>query len=61
MALYHEKKPPADGSEFNLDEHIRSMLISDAIKSVEVIPTEDSFVIRHWFALPYDLDEHEKI
>jgi hypothetical protein len=61
MAQYVEKQLTDDELDFNLDEHIRRMLRLDAIKSVEVIPTENSFVIRHWFAFPYDLGEHEKI
>ena len=60
MARYYDTKLSNDDFNFNLDNYIRIVLRSNKFKSVEVISTEDSFVIRHWSELPYDLDEHEK-
>ena len=61
MAQYVEKKLPVDDPGFDLDRDIRLKLRADVFKSAEVVTTGNTFVIRYWFALPYDLDQQEEI
>jgi hypothetical protein len=59
MALYQDFDPPANPTPENIYRKIADLMVGAA--SVEVIPKNNTVILRVWFAQPYRLEDHTKI
>ena len=59
MAQYQDLPPPANSAPAAIYEKIAGLMVG--AYSVEVIPTNDTVVLRVWFEKPYKLEDHTEI
>jgi len=59
MAQYQDFLPPANPTPENNYKKIAALMVG--AYSVEVIPKNDTVVLRVWFAKPYKLEDHTEI
>lgn len=59
MAQYQDFPPPANPTPANIYEKIAGLMVG--AYSVEVIPANETVVLRVWFTKPYQLEDHTEI
>jgi hypothetical protein len=59
MAHYQDFNPPPNPTPENIYKKIADLMVGAS--SVEVIPQNDTVILRVWFEQPYRLRDHTKI
>lgn len=59
MAQYQDVAPPHNATPATIYTTITNLLVGAS--SVEVVPKDDTVILRVWFESPYHLEEHQRL
>ena len=59
MAQYQDFDPPPNPTPATIYEKIATLMVG--AYSVEVVPTNDTVILRVWYTQPYRLEDHQRI